>query len=241
MKRVSSPNLPKGKVNVFIADVPIEGATVIKPPKMDMLPPSLSRHADLSIAIVSSKKAVCPPESYAYYKGALSPYGFEIICGKTHLGCNYPEDSAYNVCIIGKKCFLNKNVCDPRLYDILISEGYEVIFVRQGYTKCSVCPIDENTFITADTGIFEMGRKAGMEALLISNEGIILPGYKNGFWGGSCGLGAPDTLLVNGEVEAIKSGKLIKDFLNTKGIKIKYLKKGEVCDIGSILPLIESN
>lgn len=235
------PNLPEGKVSVFIANAPIEGSAVILPPKMEMLPPSLSRHADLSIAIVSSKKAVCPPESYAYYKSALSPYDFEIIEGKTHLGCNYPEDSAYNVCIIGKKCFLNKNVCDPTLYDILMSEGYEIIFVNQGYTKCSICPIDENTFITADKGIYDKGVEMGFEALLISNEDILLPGYKNGFWGGSCGLGAPDTLLVNGEVENIKSGKLIKEFLNKKGIKIKNLKKGEVIDIGSILPLIESN
>ncbi len=238
MKPVSTPNLPESKVSVFIADVPIEGATVIKPPRMDMLPPSLSRHADLSIAIVSSKKAVCPPESYAYYKSALSPYGFEIIEGKTHLGCNYPEDSAYNVCIIGKKCFLNKKVCDPRLYDILISEGYEIILVNQGYTKCSICPIDESTFITADEGIYKKGIKAGLQALLISNEGIILPDYKNGFWGGSCGLGAPDTLLVNGDVKNLKSGKLIKEFLNRKEIKIKNLRKGEVIDIGSILPLM---
>ena len=237
MKPVFTPNLPKGKVSVFIADVPIEGATVIRPPKIGILPPSLSRHADLSIAIVSSKKAVCPPESYAYYKSELSPYGFEIICGKTHLGCNYPEDSAYNVCIIGKKCFLNKKVCDPTLYDILISEAYEIISVNQGYTKCSICPIDENTFITADKAIYETGTVMGFEALLISNEGILLPGYKNGFWGGSCGLGASDILFVNGDVETLKSGKLIKEFLNKKGIKIKNLKKGEVVDIGSILPL----
>ena len=238
MNFISTPNLPKSKVCVFIANTPIEGATVIKPPKMDMLPPSLSRHADLSIAIVSSKKAVCPPESYAYYKSALFPYGFEIIEGKTHLGCNYPLDSAYNVCIIGKKCFLNKKVCDPTLYDILISEGYEIIFVNQGYTKCSICPIDENTFITADKGIYDKGVEMGFEALLISNEGILLPDYKNGFWGGCCGLGAPDTLLVNGDVETIKSGNLIKEFLNRKGIKIKNLKKGEVIDIGSVLPLM---
>lgn len=238
MKPVSSPNLPKGEVGVFIADTPISGATVIRPPKIEALPPSLSRHADLSITIVSSKKAVCPPESYAYYKSELSPYGFEILPGKTHIGCNYPEDSAYNICIIGKKCFLNKNVCDTLLYDILISEGYEIIHVNQGYTKCSICPIDENTFITADKGIYEQGKKLGMEALLISNEGILLPGYKNGFWGGSCGLASPDTLLVNGEVETIKSGNLIKEFLNKKGIKIKNLKKGEVIDIGSVLPLM---
>lgn len=231
------PNLPKDTVRVFIADCDIPGCTVIRPPKIDVLPASLSRHADMGICFVSEKKAVCPPQSCTYYRSTLAPYGIKIIEGKTKIGSNYPHDCAYNVGIVGKKCFLNKNVCDPILLDILTIEGFEIIHVKQGYSKCSICPVDENTFITADNGIAAAGRKVGMEVLLITNEGILLKGYKNGFWGGSCGLGAPDMLLVNGELDLIPSGKEIKDFLMSKGIKINNLKKGEIIDIGSVLPL----
>ena len=231
------PYLPQDKVNVFIADCDIPDCTLIRPPKISILPKGLCRHADLGICIVSSKKAVCPPESCAYYEEALSPFGFEIICGKTALGSNYPKDSAYNVGIVGKKCFLNKKVCDPLLLDILIGEGYEIIHVNQGYAKCSICPLDENSFITADKSIADAGRKAGMEVLLITNEGILLEGYKNGFWGGCCGLGDKNSLLVNGDISTLDSKDEIKGFLNAKGIKIQNLKKGEVTDIGSILPL----
>ena len=75
---------------------------------------------------------------------------------------------------------------------------------------------------------------------MISNEGIKLSGYKNGFWGGCCGLGGKDTLLVNGEIESLKDGETIKEFLSQRQIKIKNLKKGEVTDIGSILPLMST-
>ena len=147
------PYLPKSEVSVFIADCNIENKTVITPPVLASLPPALRKHADLGICLVSRKRAVCPPESSAYYKEKLKPYGIEIITGKTSPGSNYPGDSAYNVGIVGKKCFLNKDVCDSLLYEILISEGYEIINVKQGYTKCSLCPIDERSFITADKGI----------------------------------------------------------------------------------------
>ena len=225
-------------MKVFIADTHIEGAAVIKPCKLNILPESLQHHADLGICIVSETKAVCPPDSYDYYKEKLSLYGFEVIKGKTSLDRHYPHDSAYNVCIVGKKCFLNKNVCDSALLDILTIEGYEILHVKQGYTKCSICPIDENSIITADNSIAKAAAECGMDVLHISNDGIDLPGYDNGFFGGCTGLYDEKTLLINGEISSFADGNTIKDFLNKKGFSIKELKKGPLTDIGSILPLI---
>ena len=238
MNYITLPNLPKNKVTLFIADTAIPDAEVITPPEIKTLPPGISCHADLGICVVSGKKAVCPPETFEYYKEKLSPYGFEIIKGKTKITSNYPGDSAYNVGIVGKKCFLNKNVCDSQLSDILISEGYELVHVNQGYAKCSICPVDENSFITADKGIADCGEKKGMEVLLITNDSILLPGYKNGFFGGCCGLGGSDVLLVNGEIKTHPDYEKIVNFLQCKGIYIKNLKKGNIIDIGSILPLM---
>ena len=238
MKHIATPYLPKNEVTLFIADAHIEGARVITPPSIDVLVPSMRRHADLGIVIVSEKKAVCPPETCAYYKEALDGYGFEIKEGKSSIGSNYPKDSAYNVGIVGKKCFFNKDVCDEYLYEILISEGYEIIEVKQGYAKCSICPVDENSFITGDTRIARKGEEQGMDVLLIENDGIILPPYENGFWGGCCGLGGNNTLLVNGDIDKIPAGSKIREFLDRKNIKIKQIKEGEIVDIGTIIPLM---
>ncbi len=223
---------------MFIADAHIDGAIVINPPEIPVLPKGLSRHADLGICIVSEKKAVCPPETCAYYSEKLSPYGFEIISGKSAIGSNYPKDSAYNVGIVGKKCFLNKSVCDEHLYEILISEGYKIINVKQGYSKCSICPVDENSFITGDKGIATAGENAGLSVLLISNDNISLSGYSNGFFGGSTGMGAKDELLINGDIDRLPDHDRIKEFLEERKIRIKSIKEGEVTDIGSIIPLM---
>ena len=240
MNYLMQPNLPESNVVLCVADTYIPGIKVISPPAIDILPASLQKHADLGICVVSSKKAVCPPESCIYYKSMLSGYGFQIIEGKNHIGCNYPNDCAYNVGIVGKKCFLNKDVCDSVLYETLISEGYQILNTKQGYAKCSVCPIDENTFITGDISIAREGEKAGMDVLLISNEGIELAGYSYGFFGGCCGLGGKSELLVNGEIQTHPDYRHIKEFLAKKGIKITNLRKGKLLDIGSILPLMTS-
>ena len=231
------PYLPNEKASVFIADAHIDGEAVIIPPEISVLPEGLRRHADLGICIVSEKKAVCPPETCAYYSEKLSPYGFEIISGKSPVGSNYPSDSAYNVGIVGKKCFLNKSVCDEHLYEILISEGYEIINVNQGYTKCSICPVDEKSFITGDKGIAAAGENAGLDVLLISNDNIFLQGYKNGFFGGSAGMCSKDELLINGDINTLPDYSRIKKFLQKRSIRIKSIKEGEVTDIGSIIPL----
>ena len=236
---LKTPYLPEKHAKVFIADTEIEGAIVIKPPKMDMLEKSLSHHADLSICIVSEKKAVCPPESCAYYKLALGMYGFSVIEGKTNLGKHYPLDSAYNVCIVGNKCFVNTKICDPVLLKTVVDEGKEIIDVPQGYTKCSICPIDENTIITADARICSEAKKRGMECLLISNEGVYLEGYDYGFFGGACGMLSGKVLLINGEISTMKSAEKIQSFLSEKKIEIQSLRKGKVCDIGSIIPVME--
>ena len=232
------PYLPDRKVTVFIADAYIPDATVITPPTIDILPLSMQKHADLGIVIISSKKAVCPPESCTYYRNALSPYGFEIIEGKKKLGRHYPEDSAYNVGIVGRKCFLNKKVCDETLYTALVEESYEIIEVKQGYSKCSICPIDENSFITGDVSIAKAGEKAGMDVLLISNDGISLSGFSNGFFGGCTGKSSHNEILINGNSDLLPDTDKIKTFLSKKGISMKNLTEGEVTDIGSIIPLM---
>lgn len=238
MQFIDLPNLPKNKTKLFISAVNIEGATVISPCTLNVLPDGLRNHADLGICIVSSEKAVCPPDSYDYYRKKLSPYGFSIIKGRTSLDSHYPKDSAYNVCVVGKKCFLNKNVCDGLLLDILTSEGYEIINVKQGYTKCSVCPIDENSIITADSSVAKAAKEQKMDVLLISNNNIELTGYDNGFFGGCCGLSDKHTLLVNGEIRYLSQSTVVLEFLNKKRITVKELKKGPLTDIGSIIPLM---
>lgn len=236
---MSYPYLPEEKATVFIADCSIDGAKTIIPPSIDELPQSMRRHADLGICIISENEAVCPPCTADYYKRVLSPYGFTITMGKSNPKSNYPYDCAYNVGIAGKKCFLNKDICDAVLMGRLQELEYDLIHVKQGYAKCSMCAVDENRVITGDVSIARAAEKNEVKVLFIPNDNIILKGFSNGFIGGCLGMADKNTLLVNGELELLDNANQIQKTLYDEGITPVAVKKGAVTDIGSIIPLIK--
>ncbi len=235
---MSYPYLPKKRATLFIADCSIDGAKTITPPTIDVLPASMHRHADLGICIVSENEAVCPPSTADYYREVLSPYGFTITVGKSDVKSNYPHDCAYNVGIAGKKCFLNKDICDAVLLCRLKALGYELIHVKQGYAKCSMCAIDENRIITGDVSIARAAEKNDIKVLFIPNDNIVLEGFLNGFIGGCLGMADKNTLLVNGELTHLSNANEILKMLYDEGVSPIAIKKGAVTDIGSIIPLM---
>lgn len=238
MKFISAPYLPDGSTAAAVSAVKIPNVRTISPPTVSILPSGIRRHSDLGICVLGGGRAVCPPDTFKYYSEALAPFGYRIICGKQPLGSHYPEDTAYNVGIAGKKCFLNPKVCDGLLLSELEKSGFEIIPIKQGYAKCSLCPIDADTIICGDRGISREAERRGMTVLEVDNGGIFLEGYENGFFGGSAGMLSPDVLALNGELSAFPGGAAVQSFLNERKIKITNLKKGKICDIGSVIPLM---
>lgn len=237
MNYIDSPYLPKKRASLFIADTHIENAVVIRPPQIFCMQSSMQHHADLGISIISKKMAVCAKETYTYYKGALSEFGFEIIEGNSSLKGNYPHDCAYNVGIAGKKCFMNTKICDSTLFNALKNNGYDIIHVNQGYAKCSMCAVDENSLITSDVSIYRAATQRKMDALLVSNDNIKLDGFENGFFGGASGFDG-ENIIINGNAKRLSDYEAIKKFLSERGIGIISLKDGDITDIGSIIPLM---
>ncbi len=233
---IDIPYLPSGPVELAVSGFPVPGVRMLPPPEIKALPPALRRHADLGLCPLGGGEAVCPPDTYAYYSELLEPYGFSVICGGQALGVSYPADTAYNVVVAGKFAVLNPAVCD-RLLLRELERRFEIIAVKQGYAKCSVAPVGENAVITGDAGIASAAERAGLETLLISNAGVALPPYANGFFGGACGLAGPNLLAVNGSLSAMDDGKIIREFLDDHGVSALELSPEPPFDTGSLIPL----
>ena len=75
------------------------------------------------------------------------------IIGNTVLKSNYPFDIAYNVCIINKYAIHNFNYTDSKIIELLENLNYKKIHINQGYSKCSIAVIDENSAIVTDSKI----------------------------------------------------------------------------------------
>lgn len=207
------------------------GCSVYKTKKVNTLYEEVSGHADMQIHFINSK-AICAPEVYDYYK-SLNLNGIELIRGSKPLKSTYPDDVAYNVCNIGKYV-ISRPLCTA----IEISSEYlslkkEFLNARQGYAKCSICVVNDNSAITADNGMYKLLKENNLNVLKIK-EGYINLYNMKGFIGGASGL-INNTLCFNGNLKTHPDYENIKSFCNNVGIDVYSLNNGPLTDIGTIM------
>ena len=207
----------------------------IKTKPITILPPSMRAHADLQIIYIGNNLFVSCPECFDYYKKSLTPLGAKVICGASHLKGTYPYDAAYNICVAGNVAFCNTKTADSIALSLLSENGFSIIHVNQGYTKCSVAVVGENAIITADTGIFKAARKSGLDALLIESGGVSLEGFSYGFFGGCCGKISKNILFINGSLKNHPSRHKILSFLEKQETEILEGAETPPADIGSLI------
>ncbi len=195
-----------------------------------------------NVIFVDSKANVdpyisCHPDIYMCDLG----YG-NIYHGKPEkLTHDYPGHAIYNACSTGKYFIHNLKITDPELLETAKSHNLIPVHVPQGYAKCSIVVVDEDSIITADQGIFKACTKAGLKVLLIEKGQVILEGYPYGFIGGASGMirkhdeQQRNVLLFNGDVRRHSDFKEIKEFVEGRGLELKYFEGHPLADIGSIV------
>jgi len=249
MNYVRIPNLPEAEVSLAVVDGRLDEAMeaklldlkvkLIKTDRHTGLYEAVSYHPDMMLHHLGDECIVYSPGVADSIKNALSDCGFQLIQGGTTLQEKYPWDIAYNVARVGKFAFHNLKYTDPVLRNELEKRDVELVHVKQGYSKCSVSVIDENSIITADRGIAKAAQEKGVEVLLIEpEEEILLPGLSNGFIGGSTAMLNKYRWAVAGNFAFFRAADRIRRFLEDRNIEIISLSEGRITDIGSIIPLL---
>lgn len=239
MDFIEIPYLPKTKTSLAVADIKMDNIKTIEPCPHLELPGALSKHADLSFCYLGHGNAVCARGSLDYYKAKLKGIPICLTEGSALLDRHYPYDAAYNVAIVGKNLFCKKDSTDKVLLTQAEKMGYKIININQGYSKCSVCPIDEQSAVSADKSFAKKAEAEGIEVLLITNDTILLPPYKNGFFGGCAFMADKNTLIVKGDIKTHPDSDKITEFLTKRNIQIKSLDSGSLFDFGSFIPILQ--
>lgn len=149
----------------------------------------------------------------------------------------YPHDSGLNFCIVGDKLFYNPKTANRELVEK--SGCTKLISVKQGYTKCSICVVDENAIITSDKMIAAAAQNIGMDVLYLEKPFVALEGFEYGFIGGAAFKISEQELAFTGVIENTIIKEQIERFLNKRNIKAIYLTDKPIFDIGSAIPLTE--
>ena len=148
----------------------------------------------------------------------------------------YPYDAGLNICIVGDKLIYNPKSADP---NIISKISGITLSCKQGYTKCSVCVVDENSIITADDKIAATASVAGMNVLRISEKITALDGFEHGFIGGASFKINRNEMAFTGIINDSTERRHIECFLNERGVRAVYLTYEPLFDIGSAIPITE--
>lgn len=245
MKCIKNPNLPQKRVGEVaisadakkaIAKLKEIGIKTVEILPDKRFPEPVKTHSDLQLLhfgnnIIFSHKEQTIKEKeltdFTFIKVNVIPQSF------------YPNDVRLNCAIIGNKIICNKKTIATEILELAEKLNYKTIYTNQGYTKCSICIVNENAIITDDKSIFTAVGKYFDDVLFISKNSIQLSGYNYGFIGGCCGKIDKDKIAFNGAIESHADYKKVIDFLKRNNVECVELHKDRLVDIGGILPLME--
>lgn len=197
----------------------------------------ISSHVDIFTCKIG-EKLIVEPSKYKEIKEQIGN-NCNIIQGEENVENKYPLDIKYNMCIIGKKALHNFEYTDRKIKEELLNQEYELINTTQGYTKCSIAVIDDNSAIVTDKGLYKILQKHNIDVLYLDYEPdikLLLGGKysnKNGFIGGVISR-VNDHIIISGDLNKIDKEGKIREFIQKRNLNIIEFKGLDVIDYGGM-------
>lgn len=196
----------------------------------EMVYKSISGHPDIFMC-QGSEGIVAAPALPHEIRVHLGYAGVKVFYGNSDPGKTYPDSARYNAVVTAELIIHNLKITDPAILEAF--PGRKHLHVNQGYTRCNLIPLNNDTFITSDKGIEKVLIAEGKEVLFVDPHPIRLKGQKHGFFPGCCGV-LNDELLISGSLSFHPDKEQIEDFIHKSGFQIRELFHGELTDVGGI-------
>ncbi|NCA92940.1 hypothetical protein EOM82_06835, partial [bacterium] len=196
------PNLPERKVNkLFISriiDKTVYDSLINLGTEPIFLEPTVNLHSELrfhpDILTFNISDGIWLAEKQNEYMFDFC----KLIKTGNLLSDGYPNDCIFNMVSVGKRLICGKKgYTDEKLFQSFD----KVIHVKQSYTKCSTAVLDDESFITGDPSVYKALKENNFNILKVTNKGILLNGFSNGFIGGCCGKLDKNILAFTGRIE----------------------------------------
>lgn len=201
--------------------------TVIKFQTQGICYDAISGHPDVFMFQAGEKLIVAPniPENYLT---VLNDHGISYTMGKCPVGRKYPDTGRYNALKTRYGLLHNKNVTDPLVAKN--STGY--IHCSQAYVRCTTIEVGE-VLITSDKGIKAVLDDNMLDSLYVDPQNIVLQGFKNGFFGGCCGIWRKNIYFCGSLNSFIEAPKL-RSIINKQGFDLIEVIGDYPLDVGGI-------
>ncbi len=192
---------------------------------------AIAAHPDIFFCQTPDQLILAPNTPNVVFE-RLKTEKIKCIIGHQAIGMQYPQSSHYNAVVTKKYLIHNTLHTDEKIFENCTDK--KIISLNQGYTRCNLIDLDGNNFITSDRGIYkQLQFWEEIKVMYVNPDKIILPGVKNGFFGGCCGI-YQHKFFILGSLKYIAEGDAIKDFINSLGMLVIELYDGPLYDGGSI-------
>jgi hypothetical protein len=195
---------------------------------------TIRSHPDIYFFQISERELIHAPSVPIEILKCLKDFGVKLIEGLEDPGATYPFTSRYNFLRMGQYIIGNFKYSDPVIIDEIDERGLKKIEVNQGYARCSIMKLSENSALTTDDIICSKMLESGISALKVSAKTIKLKGEKQGFIGGASGyIGGMESFLI-GDLDKLDGGEKVREFIRKNNHKVLELKGREILDIGTV-------
>lgn len=213
------------------------GLQYIKVPKCSLVHHAIDGHVDIQMNILdkAKRKIIIHKDIDLSFINELDKLNIDYVFSDKSLNTDYPKDIILNYLSINNLFVHSTKYTDKAVFNNINAQ--KIINVKQGYTKCSVLPINDNAVITSDKIIAKKLSENNIDVLMIPPKDILLPGMNYGFIGGVGGLISANKLALFGQLSEYCFGNEVYNFLYKYDVEPIYLKKGKLIDRGSIFYL----
>ena len=193
--------------------------------------PAISGHPDIFFCPTPSGLVVSPglPPNY---RVILSNAGVGFITGHLASGIRHPASIHYNAAVNNHYLVHRLEYTDPVILENC--HFLKKINVNQGYTRCNMIWLKHDRYITSDPGIHRTLYQNGLEGLYVSPEGILLPGFRNGFIGGTMCV-YQNSVVFTGSLSQYPEGVRLGNYLVSMNYNIIELYDGPLVDSGGVI------
>lgn|SRR5574344_713577 len=188
----------------------------------------LSGHPDMFMCQTPTHLIVAPNTPASFIK-LLQTKQIPFIIGSKPVEAQ--QFSPYNAVVTDKWIIHRQSATDESIFNL--NQNHHFIDVKQGYTRCSLLAILNHLYITSDQDIYRKLLSLNVTVKYVCGENIMLPGYRNGCFGGCFGI-YQDTLFCMGNLDYLPEGYEIRLLLEKHQIKIIELCDTPLYDYGSL-------
>lgn len=214
------------------------GFDILLMPPMPCLSSPVASHPDM-LMFMGYDRIVCHASYYEENKDLIDRIAdtshITLTLSHEQINAKYPADVLFNCLTLkgGDILLCNTKTVSPMILDLAREHSATILHTNQGYTKCSVCKVDEDSIITSDMSIHNICMKNNINSLLVSPACVALEGVSCGFIGGASGSDGKNTYFC-GDISSHPDAKKILKFCSEHDRPAVSLADTPLYDFGTV-------